>query len=163
VKSNQFNRIVLISALSVLLCGSAHAGFALSQTEWERPSAAPVEGSFAGIDLTVPERVYPLSLKSVAAAPFASTAEPSGGTLDLALWQFIRSVKFQQSGNSFALLDSNLRIFEGVAAPQAAAVPLPGTAWLLATGVMGLVGVKMQGRGRRPNQAARLTTGLATA
>lgn len=95
---------------------------------WAIPLATPLAATSLGADASGRE--------SLAAA---GTAVPAGGASGL--WIFITSVRAQQRGDTFTLLQSNL----GLNAPQpppASQVPLPAAGWLLALGLIGLAGVR---------------------
>jgi len=77
--------------------------------------------------------------------------------VDIGLWRFINSVRAQQTGTPLIQLESNLTIVVGNTVPAISAVPLPGADGLMATGLLGLLGLKLRSRraGRAQRPAAR--------
>ncbi len=69
------------------------------------------------------------------------------GSSDLALWNLVASVRAQQNGNSFDLVDTGLASLQvsALALDPASAVPLPGAAWLFVMGILGLTGTRLTG------------------
>lgn len=91
----------------------------------------------------------------------AGNSSFSSALPDIGLWRFINSVRAQQAGTTLVLLESNLRILEVNSTP--APVPLPGAAWFMVMGLLGLVGVKATGRGERaPARGSLAPLGAAT-
>lgn len=66
------------------------------------------------------------------------------GESDLALWNLVASVRAQQTGNSFDLIDTGLASLQLATGPVSP-VPLPGAAWLFVMGVLGLTGTRLTG------------------
>ncbi len=70
------------------------------------------------------------------------------GDSDLALWNLVASIRAQQTGNSFDLIDTGLTSLQvATAGGPVSPVPLPGAAWLLVMGVLGLTGTRLTGIG----------------
>jgi hypothetical protein len=62
----------------------------------------------------------------------------------LSLWTFITSIRAQQQGDRFSLLETHVSLLQLAESP-AAPVPLPGALWFMVVGLMGLVGVRASG------------------
>ncbi|RVU45079.1 hypothetical protein [Rubrivivax rivuli] len=91
------------------------------------------------------------------ALAIGSRTRPTASTLSL--WAFITTVRAQQSGERFVILEANtslLQLAEGPVAP----VPLPAAAWLMLAGLMGLAGSAGL-RLRRPLTPALAPAGVA--
>jgi hypothetical protein len=65
------------------------------------------------------------------------------------LWSFVISIRAQQQGQSFALLQTHVTILRLVDGPSVATVPLPAAGWLLAAGLFGLAGAGLKKRRSR--------------
>jgi hypothetical protein len=74
------------------------------------------------------------------------------------LWSFITSIRAQQQGRSFALLESHMTILKLVDAPAAGTVPLPAAGWLLVTGLMGLAAGRWKKKSKHGLACAPLQT-----
>ena len=85
------------------------------------------------------------TLQSTASA-LGSRTLPTAATLNL--WTFITSMRAQQQGDRFVLLESHVSLLQLAEAPVAP-VPLPGAAWMMVMGLLGFVGSRITGRGRR--------------
>lgn len=93
------------------------------------------------------------TLRASAAAP-AAAAVPAG--ISASLWTFITSIRAQQQGDRFVILETNASLLQLAEGP-AAAVPLPPTLWLMVVGILGFAGVRLTGReigSRKPDAAA---------
>lgn len=156
---NLLNTPVFFSAaalsVSCLLPGAAQAALEPVAPVLDDLHAAGAPASAQGVDAALAvldgaqaaagERAYRLA---VATAPVAarldatalaigSRTRPTASTLSL--WAFITTVRAQQSGERFVILEANtslLQLAEGPAAP----VPLPAAAWLMLAGLLGLAG-----------------------
>ena len=74
------------------------------------------------------------------------------GDSDLALWNLVASIRAQQAGNSFDLIDTGLTSLQVASAGGAVSpVPLPGAAWLFVMGVLGLTGTRLTGTTPTPS------------
>ena len=98
-------------------------------------------------------------VQPLAVTPGGSVAVVATSPLlvDIGLWRFINSVRAQQTGTPLIQLESNLTIVVGNTLPAISAVPLPGADGLMATGLLGLLGLKLRSRraGRAQRPAAR--------
>jgi hypothetical protein len=136
--------IKIILFLSSLLIFSASAQAELSLATDAASAWAP-----AVIDASL-ERAAKSETSAMATDRSTILAAAEGSTspalADIGLWHFISSVRAQQRGTNLVMLESSLRILEITTLPAVTAVPLPGAAWFLVMGLLGLVGVKATGR-----------------
>lgn len=119
---------------------TAQAASARPADEWTTPAASGGERAFA---LAVGATPMTSKLEDIAAA-IGSRTLPTERTLSL--WTFITTIRAQQQGNRFVAFETNvslLRLAEGPVSP----VPLPGAAWLLFMGLLGMAGVRLTGKG----------------
>ena len=80
----------------------------------------------------------------------APLALPTGGPVSL--WSFITSVRAQQRGDTFSVLETNLSLVGMADALPPAQVPLPAAAWCLLMGLLGMAGVRLTGQGTQRSQ-----------
>ena len=74
---------------------------------------------------------------------------PSGAAASL--WTFVTSIRAQQQGDRFVVLETHTSLLQLADAPLAP-VPLPGALWFLVMGLLGFAGVRVTGRGgERPH------------
>lgn len=105
----------------------------------------------------------PLALQALAAdntvSGFGAGSLSSATPSTINLWTFITSIRAQQQGDRFSLLETHVSLLQLAESP-AAPVPLPGALWLMVVGLMGMAGVRAtaarptQGRGLQPATAA---------
>lgn len=112
---------------------------------------------------SAPGTARPLALPALAAdntaSGFAAGSLSSATPSTVNLWTFITSIRAQQQGDRFSLLETHVSLLQLAESP-AAPVPLPGALWLMVVGLMGMAGVRAtssrptQGLGRLPATAA---------
>lgn len=83
------------------------------------------------------------TLQSTAAA-IGSRSLPTPGTMSL--WTFITSMRAQQQGDRFMVLETHVSLLRLAESPPAP-VPLPGALWLMVMGLLGFAGVRATGQG----------------
>jgi len=72
------------------------------------------------------------------------------------LWTFVTSIRAQQQGDRFVILETHTSLLQLAEAPPAP-VPLPGALWFLVMGLLGLAGVRITGRGGERQRTAPAT------
>jgi hypothetical protein len=93
----------------------------------------------------------PVELAAGRAVPLAASG---AGETQLSVFRFLAYLNAQQSGQPFRLADAGISlVLQTQIAPQAA-VPLPGAAWFLVMGLLGLAGTRLTAP-RRPQAIAR--------
>ena len=87
------------------------------------------------------------------------------GSSDLALWNLVASVRAQQNGNSFDLVDTGLASLQvsALSLDPVSAVPLPRAAWLFVMGILGLTGTRLTGISPATGGVKRASDGPAAA
>jgi hypothetical protein len=131
--------LLLISLL--IFSASAQAELSLATDAASAWAPAVIDAS---LEMAATAQSVATDRSTILSAAVGSTASPP--LADIGLWRFISSIRAQQTGTSLVMLESNLRILEISSAPATTAVPLPGAAWFLVMGLLGLVGVKATGR-----------------
>ena len=136
------------TALALILSSaSAHAAL-------ESPPAASVfsESSADISAAAVTASVPPVSRSGLAFA-LASNSVAADGPLSsrgaASLWTFITSVRAQQRGDTFSVLEANLALVGLADALPPSQVPLPAAAWCLLMGLLGMAGVRLTGQDKQ--------------
>ena len=127
------------------------AACAAAQAALESPSADAVfrESSTAITTAAVTAWIQPVSRPGLA---FALASDSVAGDRPLSssgaasLWTFITSVRAQQRGDTFSVLETNLSLVGMADALPPSQVPLPAAAWCLLMGLLGLAGVRLTGQ-----------------
>jgi hypothetical protein len=140
----------LMACITVAMAAHAHAGLESNSAlapAWNQN----VEDSTAlSADAASPPLWRTKSAVATAATSATSSAVASLSRLNAVtypnLWSFITSIRAQQQGRSFALLETNATILRLVDSPVAGTVPLPAAGWLLATGLLGLAAGRFRKR-----------------
>lgn len=146
----------LLTAATLVLGGSAHADLVSVQTlpmpASAEPTPAAAQRSIA-FALAAGTSTAGTRLTDTASA-VGSLSAPEASTVNL--WTFITAVRAQQRGETFALLETQISLFDLVE-PTPAPVPLPAAAWFLVMGLLGAAGVRLTGRS---GQAGAAPAGL---
>lgn len=120
----------------------------------ESPPADAVlsESSAAITTAAVTAWAQPVGRSGLAFA-LASDSVAADGSLSsrgaASLWTFITSVRAQQRGDTFSVLETNLSLVEMADALPPSQVPLPAAAWFLLMGLLGMAGVRLTGQDKQ--------------
>ena len=124
--------------------------FSLSLSAWDSRGAVRPGTAFAlAVALPGGGALADGSLRATANA-VGSLTLPNSSTASL--WTFITSVRAQQRGDTFSVLETNLILMAESLPPSQ--VPLPAAAWFLVMGLLGMAGVKLTGQRTRRNDLA---------
>ena len=145
---------VAMHAVLILASASAQADLVSPSTELDGAVAASPNSSLSVSawdprGAMRPDTAFALadgSLRAIANA-VGSLTLPSGSTASL--WTFITSVRAQQRGDTFSVLETNLILMAESLPPSQ--VPLPAAAWFLVMGLLGMAGVRLTGPRTRHN------------
>lgn len=130
------------------------AATAAAQADLQSPPADAVfSESSAGITTAaVTAWIQPVSRSGLAFA-LASDSVAADGPLPISgavsLWTFITSVRAQQRGDTFSVLETNLALIGMADALPPSQVPLPAAAWFLLMGLLGMAGVRLTGQDKQ--------------
>lgn len=132
-----------------LIAASASAHAAL---ESPPEDAVFSESSAAITTAAVTAWAQPVSRSGLAFA-LASNSAAADGSLPrsgaASLWTFITSVRAQQRGDTFSVLETNLALIGMADALPPSQVPLPAAAWFLLMGLLGMAGVRLTGQNKQ--------------
>lgn len=78
----------------------------------------------------------------------SATSGQSRIDLSLAIWYCVRTIQAQRDNQPLRLVEAQLSVVNALT-PQVSAVPLPGAAWMLLMGLLGMVGSRLAIPGRR--------------
>ena len=144
-----FCNLCLATLALGLFSGSARADLVSSEATAFELAAALSTAQFG----SAPSAPFTQAARPLATQPLAADGPSSGlgtGSLSSAtpstlnLWTFITSIRAQQQGDRFSLLETHVSLLQ-LAEPPAAPVPLPGALWFMVVGLMGLLGVRASG------------------
>ena len=143
------NPFMRAAAVLALIAASAAAQAALESP----PADAVLAGSTAAI--STPAGIAWLQPVSRSGMAFALASDSAGADGSLSsrgtssLWIFITSVRAQQRGDTFSVLETNLSLVGMADALPPSQVPLPAAAWCLLMGLLGMAGVRLTGQDKQ--------------
>ena len=143
------NPFMRAAAVLALTAASAAAQAALESL----PADAVLAESTAAI--TTPAGVGWVQPVSRSGLAFALARDSAGADGSLSnrgtssLWIFITSVRAQQRGDTFSVLETNLSLVGMTDASPPSQVPLPAAAWCLLMGLLGMAGVRLTGQDKQ--------------
>lgn len=151
---------VATHALLLLASASAQADLVSPSAGLEGAVAASLDSSLSisAWDPRSPVRsgtafalaVAPSGDGTLADGSLGATANAVGSLMlpnssTLSLWTFITSVRAQQRGDTFSVLETHLSLVQLAESVPPSQVPLPAAAWFLVMGLLGMAGVKLTG------------------
>jgi hypothetical protein len=93
--------------------------------------------------------------ETLLAAAGSPRAERTPIDVSLAIWYCVRVIQAQRDHQPLRLLESRLAVVDRLT-PQVSAVPLPGAAWMMLMGLLGVVGVRLNAPRRAAGAGTRV-------
>lgn len=144
-----------LALIATVASAQADLAVPLPAEVWSESAAAIAANAWEGWEQPASGSGTAFALASIVTPD--SSALPSSSSASL--WTFITSVRAQQSGDTFSVLETNLSLVLEADALPPSQVPLPAAAWCLLMGLLGMAGVRLTGQGTRRADGETNTAG----